>query len=87
MKLKRIHIFPKKIIILSNKSVNRPLTCILVPPITTSTENSGYIAAMVLNATFNCIFVIVAVSFIGGGNRSTRKKPPTYDKSLTNFIT
>jgi hypothetical protein len=22
----------------------------------------------------------------GGGNRSTRRKPPTYRKSLTNFI-
>jgi hypothetical protein len=30
---------------------------------------------------------IVAVSFIGGGNRSTRRKPPTCRKSLTNFIT
>jgi len=30
---------------------------------------------------------IVAVSFIGGGNRSTRRKPPTCCKSLTNFIT
>jgi len=29
---------------------------------------------------------IVAVSFIGG-NRSTRRKPPTCHKSLTNFIT
>jgi len=27
------------------------------------------------------------VSFIGGGNRSTRRKPPTCWKSLTNFIT
>jgi len=25
---------------------------------------------------------IVAVSFIGGGNRSTRRKPPTCRKSL-----
>jgi hypothetical protein len=25
----------------------------------------------------------VAVSFIGAGNRSTRRKPPTYCKSLT----
>jgi len=24
---------------------------------------------------------------IGGGNQSTRRKPPTYRKSLTNFIT
>ena len=30
---------------------------------------------------------IEAVSFIGGGNKSTRRKPPTYHKSLTNFIT
>ena len=30
---------------------------------------------------------IMAVSFIGGGNRRTRRKPPTYRKSLTNFIT
>ena len=30
---------------------------------------------------------IVAVSYIGGGNRSTRSKQPTYRKSLTNFIT
>ena len=34
---------------------------------------------MVFNATFNNISVIifVAVSFIGGGNQSTRRKPPT----------
>jgi len=30
---------------------------------------------------------IVAVSFIGEGNRMTRRKPPEYRKSLTNFIT
>jgi hypothetical protein len=29
----------------------------------------------------------MAVSFIGGGNRSTRRKLPTCLKSLTNFIT
>ena len=29
---------------------------------------------------------IVAVSFIGEGNRSTRWRPPTCRKSLTNFI-
>jgi hypothetical protein len=28
----------------------------------------------------------VAVSFIGGGNRSTRRKSPTFRKLLTNFI-
>ena len=30
---------------------------------------------------------IEAVSFIGGGNKSTRRKPPNCHKSLTNFIT
>ena len=30
---------------------------------------------------------IVAVSFIGGGNQSTQRKPQTCRKSLTNFIT
>jgi len=29
----------------------------------------------------------VDVSFIGGGNRNTRRKLPTCRKSLTNFIT
>ena len=38
---------------------------------------------MPLSAMFQ---LIVAISFIGGGNRSTRKKPPTFHKSLTNFI-
>ena len=27
------------------------------------------------------------VSFIGGGNRGTRRKPPTYGRNLTNLIT
>ena len=30
---------------------------------------------------------ILVISFIGGGNQSTRRKPPTCQKSLTNFIT
>ena len=30
--------------------------------------------------------LLVEVSFIGGGNRRTRKIPPTCHKSLTNFI-
>ena len=30
---------------------------------------------------------IVAVRFIGGGNRSPRRKQPTFRKSLTKFIT
>jgi hypothetical protein len=45
------------------------------------------VRGMVFNATFNDILEIVAVSFIGEGNRSTRRKPPTCYKSPTNFIT
>jgi len=30
---------------------------------------------------------MMAVSFIGGGNRSTQRKPLIYRKLLTNFIT
>jgi hypothetical protein len=30
---------------------------------------------------------VVVVSFIAGGHRSTRRKPATCRKSLTNFIT
>jgi hypothetical protein len=30
---------------------------------------------------------IMVVSFIGGGKRRTQRKPLTYHKSLTNFIT
>ena len=37
------------------------------------------------NATFNNISVI-SCQLIGGGNRCTRRKPPTSRKSLTNFI-
>jgi hypothetical protein len=38
----------------------------------------GFMGFVVFNATFNNIFsYIVAVSFTGGGNQSTRSKPPT----------
>jgi hypothetical protein len=39
-------------------------------------------AAMRLKYHFS---YIVAVSFIGGGNRNTQRKPPACRKSLTNF--
>jgi hypothetical protein len=42
---------------------------------------------MLFNATFNNISVyFVAVNFTGGGNQSTQRKPPTWRKSLSNFI-
>jgi hypothetical protein len=42
---------------------------------------------MVVNSTFNYISVIMAISFIGGGNRSAQRKPPICQKSPSNFIT
>jgi hypothetical protein len=36
---------------------------------------------------FDLCTKIVAVSFIGGGNQCTQRKPMTCSKSLTNFIT
>ena len=42
---------------------------------------------IVFNTTLSNISVISwATSFIGGGNQSTWRKPPTCRKSLTNFI-
>jgi hypothetical protein len=42
---------------------------------------------MVFNATFNNIFsYIVAVSFIGGGNRSTQRKPLTCHKAAYHHL-
>jgi len=32
-------------------------------------------------------FVIVTINFIGGGNRSIQRKPPTCRESLPNVIT
>jgi len=40
---------------------------------------------MVFNATQQYFSYIMVVSFIGGGNRSTRRKPPTCRMWLTNF--
>jgi len=45
---------------------------------------------MVLSTTINNTLYFnynLVVSFIGGGNLSTQRKPQTCYKSLTNFIT
>jgi hypothetical protein len=39
----------------------------------------------VFNVTFYIFCYVMTVSFIGGGNWSTGRKPPTCPKSLTNF--
>jgi hypothetical protein len=46
-----------------------------------------FLCLMVYNATSNNILsYIVAVSFIGGGNRSTQRKPLGRDRMLIGFI-
>ena len=47
----------------------------------------GLWCLMSLSTIFQLSLYIVAVSFIGGGNQSTWRKPLIYRKSLTNFIT
>ena len=50
-------------------------------------EGMVSVKVMVFNASLKQYFsYIVMVSFIGGGNRSTHRKPLTCCKSLTNFI-
>ena len=46
----------------------------------------GLVGFMVFSTTFNNMSVI-SISFIGGGNQRTPRKPPTGRKLLTNFIT
>jgi hypothetical protein len=50
-------------------------------------QGVGYGRGMAFNASCNNISLyIVEVSFIGGGNRSTWRKPPACHKSMTNFM-
>ena len=48
---------------------------------------SVFFRLVILNGVQQCFSYILAVSFIGGGNLSTQRKPQNYHKSLTNFIT
>jgi hypothetical protein len=48
-------------------------------------ESSNYIRGRRDRGIYNHSY-IVEISFIGGGNPSAQRKPPTSCKSLTNFI-
>jgi hypothetical protein len=52
-----------------------------------SAYDSMVVWFMVLKVTQQYLRYIVAISFIDEENRTTRRKPPTCRKSLTNFIT
>jgi hypothetical protein len=58
---------------------------IVVPLTDDGKHNLGGFGFMVSNATFNNISVISVVGLIGGEHLSTRRKPSTCRKSLTNF--
>jgi len=54
----------------------------------TTKDHVIWVRNILYNATFGNYFsYIMTVSFIGGGNQSTWRKPLTCRKSLTNFIT
>jgi hypothetical protein len=61
---------------LNNNHISRIIKFVLDLPV----------RVMVFNATSKNICYILVVSFIGGGNRSIRRKPLNYRKSLINFI-
>jgi len=59
-----------------------------------SIPNSWFISCFVTRVVYGierhfqqCFSYFVAVSFIGEGNQSSRRKPPTCRKLLANFIT
>jgi len=61
---------------------------VLLPQSYASLDNVGYPDYACWFSFFQQYFsYIMAVSFIGGRNRSTRRKPQICRKSLTNFIT
>jgi hypothetical protein len=68
-----------------------PLTSLPITPPRLVPVNCLFVCLMMFISTnfyFQQYFsYIVAISFIGGGNRMTRTKPPTCRKSLTNLIT
>jgi hypothetical protein len=54
---------------------------------TITISNLGWLAYVVYRRFPQYFSYIVAVTFIGGGNRSNQRIPPTCRRSLTNFIT
>ena len=78
---------------LTESLVDDQVSVSLVPKTGIVIENHCPVAShqglrvMVFNALQQYFSYIVEVSFIGGVNQSTRRKPPTFRKSLTNFIT
>jgi hypothetical protein len=71
------------VIIMPDITLQGTNTVIIMPDITLQGTNTD----ITLQGTNTVIIMPVAVSFIGGGNRSTWRMPPIYRKSLTKFIT
>jgi len=65
-------------LMINSQCIIRYFVCVII---------DGFWGLWFLTPLSTIFHYIVAVTFIGGGNRSTRRKPPTCRKSLTNFIT
>ena len=68
---------------------SKPYKIILIQIINILIEKNGwwFYGLWCLRHFQQYFIYIVGVIFIGEENRSTRRKPPTYRKLLTNFIT
>ena len=84
MYLCNIHNYCKMFVILSYLILSYLILIKIIMQYLTSNIPSPIIR----NSRHNHKYIyIVVVSVIGVGNRSTRRKPPTFRKSQTNFIT
>jgi hypothetical protein len=68
-------------------NINNIFICTIYNQSTITISNLGWLAYVVYRRFPQYFSYIVAVTFIGGGNRSNQRIPPTCRRSLTNFIT
>ena len=60
---------------------------IVIPDMMRTDHHNGLDGFRLVYGVLQYFSYNVTVSFIGGGNQSIRRKPLTYHKSLTKFIT
>ena len=67
--------------------IGNPIDGVMVCLFPSSAVNQSFEPSSCQSKNYTIGSYIVTVSFIGGGNRKTRRKPPICRNSLTNFIT